>query len=194
MADSDIKTHPLALSLCFPLPFSLYHTDSSACSCLLMCGSRAGWKTYCSINHVPFFSATHSTRALSETEATFSQPLCKNAKMTNIPPDSELRLRQTVPIPITWSLTDDVPPPCQSLGWHCVDSILIYRGRGVCCVQTKPPSPLCYANKSNIKIEREEEEGRCRFSSMSGWCIQEFLSFKSLFQRTRIPKHREHCH
>lgn len=56
MADSDIKNpcaRSLPPSLRFPLSFSLYHTDSSACSWLLKCGSGAGWRTYCSINHVP---------------------------------------------------------------------------------------------------------------------------------------------
>lgn len=105
--------------------------------------------------------------------------------------DSELC--QTVPIQIIWSLSNDVPPPCQSLDWHGVDSILIYRARSVWCLQTKPPSPLCYANRSNEKIEGEEGGGR-RFSSMSSWCIQEFLSFKSLFQHTKRLKRREHCH
>lgn len=89
MADSGIKKkeNPSALFLFASLSFlSLYHTESSACSWLLMCGSRAGWKTYCSINHVPFFSAIHSTRRLSETEATLSlSPRVKNTRMTNIP-------------------------------------------------------------------------------------------------------------
>lgn len=42
----------------------------------------------------------------------------------------------------------------------------------------KTPSPLC--SRSNEAIHGEEA-GRCRFSFMSAWCIQEFPSFKSLF-------------
>lgn len=111
MADSNIKNPIRSLSLSLPLftpspsPFfSLYHADSSACSWLLMCGSRAGWKTYCSINHVPFFSATRGdSEGSSQTGATLSRPPKKTHKNDKISPrtDSELRLRQTVPIPIT---------------------------------------------------------------------------------------------
>ncbi len=124
MVDSNIKTLSLSLSLSLlpPSLFPLYHTDSSACSWLLMCGSRAGWKTYCSINHVPFFSATHSTRRLSETEATFSQPLCENAGKTNIPPN---RFGATSPSNCTYSdslISNDVPPslpvPWLTLCWQ----------------------------------------------------------------------------
>lgn len=88
MADSDIKTS-FSLPLCFPLPSSSasppHHTDSSACSWLLMCGSRAGWKTYCPINHVPFFSATRSTRRLvSDRGPHPNSLLCATTKVTNI--------------------------------------------------------------------------------------------------------------
>lgn len=77
-AESGMKTH--SHSLYFPL----YRRDSSSCSWLLMCGSRAGWKTYCSINHIPFFSAAHSNTRLSETGATLNC-VKKIVKMTNKP-------------------------------------------------------------------------------------------------------------
>lgn len=71
MADSDIKASPLALSLSPPPP---HHTR--LCLFLVAHVWQQSWmENYCSINHVPFFSVTHSTRRLSETEATFCQPL-----------------------------------------------------------------------------------------------------------------------
>lgn len=51
-----------------------------------MCGSRAGWKTYCTINHVPFFSATHWTRSLSQTEAKYELSWVKMQRW-HIPPN-----------------------------------------------------------------------------------------------------------
>lgn len=95
------SAHSLPPSLCFPLSFSLYHTDSSACSWLLMCGSGAGWRTYCSINHVPILcgDARDSEGRLRQRPRSVSPFLVRNARVTNILQDPELH--QNVHIPIS---------------------------------------------------------------------------------------------
>lgn len=101
----------------------------------------------------------------------------------------QLHLCQNLSPPMTSSLSNDVTPPRQSLNWHHVDSILIRRALGVCGVQTKPPSPPSYANRSNEKIEGEEGRRR-RFSSV--WLmlpgISIFQVFVSAHKKTRAQR------
>lgn len=65
----------------------------------------------------------------------------------------------------------------------------------MCCVQTKPPSPPCYANRSNEKIGGEKKEEDVGFHQRLADVFRNFLSFKSSPERGRRPKRRtERCH
>lgn len=109
-----------------------------------MCGSRAGWKTYCSINHVPFFSATHSTRRLSETEATFCQPLCKKCEGDKY---SSEQIQSLVELHLFWylNLFQIMFPLLVSSLADTVLTISIYQEPERCAVfKQNPFSPVLY--------------------------------------------------
>lgn len=153
-----------------------------------MCGSRAGWKTYCSINHVPFFSATHSTRRLSETEATFCQPLCKKCEGDKY---SSEQIQSLVELHLFWylNLFQIMFPLLVSSLADTVLTISIYQEPEMCAVfKQNPFSPVLYIKWKDTG-RRRRGMSICVCLMCSGISV-----FQGFVQHTRRPKWGQYCH